>query len=245
MDRAGQTTAGGFWDFVTACHGMAAKSRAQLAWGAVKSLMKNTQEVSEQAGATFPQQRTGVPVCCARPCLTALCAALLAPEDGLCPSPCSLPAHRERQNTGEVRTYLPRAHGNRQRVCLSHLCCWISVWRRKEKAFLLQHVPVHPCCPLARLRDGSVPPTHSACSRTAVPPLGTSHTSHSKTLLPAPGWGRGLWDTSKPGCSFSPLRCPFPPSCHGMEPAHPPGHGAQFPFLRPQKTLLSHIRGLQ
>lgn len=245
MDRAGQTTIAAFGDFVTACHGMAAKSRAQLSWGAVKSLMKNTQEVFEQAGATFPQQRTGVPVSCARPCLTAHCAALLAPEDGLCPSPCSLPAHRERQNTGEVRTYLPRAHGNRQRVCLSHLCCWISVWRRKEKPFLLQHVPVHPCCPLARLRDGSVPPSHSACSRTAAPLLGTSHTSHSKTHS-QPQDGVGSCGTHpKQGAPFSPLRYPFPPSCRGMEPALPPGHSAQSPFLLPQKTPLSHIRGLQ
>lgn len=90
-----------------------------------------------------------------------------------------------------MRTYLPRAHGNRQRVCLSHLCCWIGVWRRKEKPFLLEHVPVHPCCPLARLGDGSVPTTHSACSRTAAPLLGTSHTGHSETLLSAAGWGRG------------------------------------------------------
>lgn len=171
------------------------------------------------------RQRTGVPVSCARPCLTALCAAFLAPEDGLCPSPCSLPAHRERRNTGDVRTYLPRAHGNRQRVCLSHLCFWIGVWRRKEKPFLLQHVPVHPCCLLARLGDGSVPATHSACSRTTAPLLGTSHTSHSKTFIPAPGWGRehsrGLWDTSKAGCSLLSIVVPLLSSL--------PWHGACVP----------------
>lgn len=43
-----------FGDSATACHGVAGKSRAQLAQGAVKSLMKNTREVFEQAGGTFP-----------------------------------------------------------------------------------------------------------------------------------------------------------------------------------------------
>lgn len=45
-----------FGDSATACHGVAGKSRAQLAQGAVKSLMKNTREVFEQAedrGACF------------------------------------------------------------------------------------------------------------------------------------------------------------------------------------------------
>lgn len=60
----------------------------------------------------------------------------------------------------------------------------------ERKAILLQHVPVHPCCPLARLGDGSVPTTHSVCSRTAAPLLGTSHTSHRDPLA-SPSMGKG------------------------------------------------------
>lgn len=155
-------------------------------------------------------------VSCARPCLTACCAAFLAPEDGLCPSHCSLPAHRERQNTGDTRTYLPRTHGNRQRVCLSHLCCWIGVWRRKEGRKSHFYCSMSLCTPAARSRGWGTalcpPPTASVpgqlphCWAQATP----------ETLLPAPGWGRGqgrgLWDTSKAGCSLLTAAVPLPSS---------------------------------
>lgn len=151
---------------------------------------------------------------CAPPCLIARCAAFLAPEDWLCPSPCPPPACRERRDTGRARTYLPWAHRDRQRVCLSHLCCWNGVWRRKEKLFALQHAPVHPCCLLVGLGDGSAPAAHSACSKAAALVLGTSHASHSETLLLAAGWGGGhsggLQDTSKAGCSLLATTVPLP-----------------------------------
>lgn len=161
----------------------------------------------------------------APPCLTACCAAFLALEDWLCPSPCPPPAHRERQDTRSSRTYLPWAHGDRQRVCLSHLCCWNGVWRRKEKPFVLQCAPVHPCCLLVGLGEGSVPTAHRACLKAAALLLGTSHASCSETLLPATGWGGGqswgLWDTSKAGCSLLTAAMPLPSS--------QPWHGACLP----------------
>lgn len=179
---------------------------------------------------------------CAPPCLTARCAAFLAPEDWLCPSPCPPPAHRERRDTGGARTYLPRAHGDRQRVCLSHLCCRNGVWRRKEKAFVLQRAPVHPCCLLVGLGDGSVPAAHGACSKAAALLLGTSHTSCSMPVAARPscwpqdgvgGKAGGSGTHPKQGAPFSPPRCPFPPPGCGTEAARPPGHSAWLPFLLP------------
>lgn len=43
-----------FGDSVTACHQLPGKSRARLARDAVRSLTKNTREVFEQVGGTFP-----------------------------------------------------------------------------------------------------------------------------------------------------------------------------------------------
>lgn len=136
-----------------------------------------------------------------------------------------------------MRTYLPRAHGNRQRVCLSHLCCcWIGVWRKKEKPFLPHHVPMHP--PLTRLGTAlCLPPTATVqgqlphCWGKATPATGRPSCQPQDGEQDTLG---GCGTYPKQGAPFSPLQCPFPPPCHGMEPVLLPGHSAQSPFLLPQ-----------
>lgn len=158
-------------------------------------------------------QRTGVPCFLCSPLPHCPLCSFPGPENWLCPSPCVPPAHQERRGTGGARTYLPRAHGDRQRVCLSHLCCWNGVWRRKEKPFVPQRAPVHPCCLLMGLGAGSVPAAHGACSKAAAPLLGTCHASRSETLLLAAGRDGGKAGGSgthpKQGAPFSLRGAPF------------------------------------
>lgn len=143
-----------------------------------------------------------------------LLCSLPVPRELALPLSLALTCTQGKARYRHVRTYLPWAHWDRQRVCLSHLCCWNGVWRRKEKPFVLQCALVHACCLFMGLGTGFESTAHSACSMAAALLLGTSHTNHSKTLMLAAGWSGGhskvFKKQPKHGAPLTLPQCPFP-----------------------------------